>query len=81
MVGESLCLRLPMPEIAPTPVLSVLVGLFHTGIYLLVRGYAGLRLAFSPRSDFHQDGEFARLAYPCLHPLPRAHRVGARGLR
>lgn len=35
-----------MPEIAPAPVLSVLVGLFHTGIYLLVRGYAGLRLAF-----------------------------------
>jgi hypothetical protein len=24
----------------------VLVGLFHTGIYLLIRGNAGLRLAF-----------------------------------
>ncbi len=35
-----------MPEIAPAPVLSVLVGLFHTGIYLLIRGTAGLRLAF-----------------------------------
>ena len=35
-----------MPEIAPAPVLSVLVVLFHTGIYLLVRGAAGLRLAF-----------------------------------
>jgi hypothetical protein len=23
-----------------------LVGLFHTGIYLLIRGYAGFRLAF-----------------------------------
>ncbi len=36
-----------MPEIAPAPVLSVLVGLFHTGIYLLIRGTAGLRLAFA----------------------------------
>jgi hypothetical protein len=35
-----------VPEIAPAPVLSVLVGLFHTGIYLLIRGTAGLRLAF-----------------------------------
>jgi hypothetical protein len=35
-----------VPEIAPAPVLSVLVGLFHTGIYLLIRGYAGFRLAF-----------------------------------
>jgi len=35
-----------VPEIEPAPVLSVLVGLFHTGIYLLIRGYAGLRLAF-----------------------------------
>ena len=39
--GES-----PVPEIGPAPVLSVLVGLFHTGIYLLIRGNAGLRLAF-----------------------------------
>jgi hypothetical protein len=35
-----------MPEVAPAPVLAVLVGLFHTGIYLLLRGSAGLRLAF-----------------------------------
>ena len=35
-----------MPEIAPAPVLSVLVGLFHTGVYLLIRGHAGFRLAF-----------------------------------
>lgn len=33
-----------MPEIGPAPVLAVLVGLFHTGIYLIVRGSAGLRL-------------------------------------
>ena len=35
-----------MPEIGPAPVLAVLVGLFHTGIYLLIRGSAGLRLPF-----------------------------------
>lgn len=35
-----------MPEIGPTPVLAVLVGLFHTGLYLVVRGSAGLRLPF-----------------------------------
>ena len=35
-----------MPEVAPAPVLAVLVGLFHTGVYLLLRGSAGLRLAF-----------------------------------
>jgi hypothetical protein len=35
-----------VPEIAPAPVLSVLVGLFHAGVYLLIRGYAGFRLAF-----------------------------------
>ena len=35
-----------MPEVAPGPVLAVLVGLFHTGIYLIIRGAAGLRLAF-----------------------------------
>jgi len=33
-----------VPEIGPAPVLAVLVGLFHTGIYLIVRGSAGLRL-------------------------------------
>jgi len=35
-----------MPEVAPAPLLAVLVGLFHTGIYLMLRGSAGLRLAF-----------------------------------
>lgn len=35
-----------MPEIGPDPVLAVLVGLFHTGLYLVVRGSAGLRLPF-----------------------------------
>jgi hypothetical protein len=35
-----------LPEIGPAPVLALLVGLFHTGIYLLVRGSAGLRLPF-----------------------------------
>lgn len=35
-----------MPEIGPAPVLAVLVGLFHTGLYLVIRGSAGLRLPF-----------------------------------
>ncbi len=35
-----------MPEIGPAPVLALLVGLFHTGIYLLIRGSAGLLLPF-----------------------------------
>lgn len=35
-----------MPEVSPTAVLAVLVGLFHTAIYLLLRGSVGLRLAF-----------------------------------
>jgi hypothetical protein len=35
-----------MPDVSPTAVLAVLVGLFHTGVYLLLRGAAGLRLAF-----------------------------------
>ena len=35
-----------MPEIAPAPLLAVLVGLFHTGLYMALRGVAGLRLAF-----------------------------------
>ncbi len=33
-----------MPEIGPAPVLALLVGLFHTGVYLLLRGSAGLLL-------------------------------------
>ena len=35
-----------MPEISPAPVLAVLVGLFHTGVYLVVIGSGGLRLPF-----------------------------------
>jgi hypothetical protein len=35
-----------VPDIGPAPILSVLVGLFHTGIYLVIRGSAGLRVAF-----------------------------------
>lgn len=35
-----------MPEIGPAPVLALIVGLFHTGLYLLIRGSAGVRLPF-----------------------------------
>jgi hypothetical protein len=35
-----------MPEVGPAPVLAFLVGIFHTGIYLVLRGSAGLRLPF-----------------------------------
>ncbi|MEX2546264.1 MAG: hypothetical protein WD830_00580 [Chloroflexota bacterium] len=35
-----------MPEIGPAPVLALLVGLFHTGVYLVLRGSAGFRLPF-----------------------------------
>jgi len=35
-----------VPELGPAPVLAALVGLFHTGAYLLLRGSAGLRLPF-----------------------------------
>ncbi|HYI23190.1 MAG TPA: hypothetical protein VEX62_11185 [Candidatus Limnocylindrales bacterium] len=35
-----------MPEVEPAPVLAILVGLFNTGLYLLIRGSAGLRLPF-----------------------------------
>lgn len=35
-----------MPEIGPAPVLAVLVGVLHTGLYLLVRGSVGLNLPF-----------------------------------
>lgn len=41
MEGES-----RVPELGPAPVLAALVGLFHTGLYLLLRGSAGLRLPF-----------------------------------
>lgn len=33
-----------MLEIGPAPVLAVIVGLFHTGLYLFLRGSAGYRL-------------------------------------
>ena len=35
-----------MPEIGPAPVLALLVGLFHTGVYLVLRGSGGLLLPF-----------------------------------
>ena len=35
-----------LPDIGPAPILAVLVGLFYTGVYLLLRGSAGLRLPF-----------------------------------
>jgi hypothetical protein len=33
-----------MPEIGPAPVLSVVVGVFHAALYVLIRGSAGGRL-------------------------------------
>jgi hypothetical protein len=33
-----------MPEIGTAPVLSVVVGVFHTALYVLIRGSAGGRL-------------------------------------
>ena len=35
-----------MPEIGPAPVLALLVGLFHTGIYLVIRGRIGIQIIF-----------------------------------
>lgn len=35
-----------MPPIGPAPVLALLVGIFHTGVYLLIRGTLGIRLIF-----------------------------------
>jgi hypothetical protein len=35
-----------VPEVGPAPVLATLLGLFHTGVYLMIRGSAGLRLPF-----------------------------------
>lgn len=35
-----------MPDISPAPVLAILVGLFHTGLYLVIRGSAGFLLPF-----------------------------------
>ncbi len=36
-----------MPEIGPAPVLSLLVGVFHAGLYLLLRGSGGFHLPFT----------------------------------
>jgi hypothetical protein len=33
-------------EIAPAPVLALILGIFNTGVYLFIRGSAGLRLPF-----------------------------------
>jgi hypothetical protein len=35
-----------MPEIGPAPVLAVVVGVFHTGLYLMLRGSIGVHLPF-----------------------------------
>ena len=35
-----------MPDIGPAPVLALVVGLFHTGVYLMLKGAGGLRLPF-----------------------------------
>jgi hypothetical protein len=35
-----------LPDIEPAPVLAILVGLFHTGLYMVIRGSAGIRLPF-----------------------------------
>jgi uncharacterized membrane protein len=36
----------PDITLGPAPVLALVVGLFHTGLYLLIRGSAGVRLPF-----------------------------------
>jgi hypothetical protein len=33
-------------ELSPAPVLALILGLFNTGLYLFIRGSAGLRLPF-----------------------------------
>jgi hypothetical protein len=35
-----------MPPIGPAPVLALLVGVFHTGVYLLIRGKLGVQVIF-----------------------------------
>jgi hypothetical protein len=35
-----------VPAIGPAPVLAILVGLFHTGIYLVIRGRIGIQIIF-----------------------------------
>lgn len=37
-----------MLDFGPAPVLALIVGLFHTGLYLLVRGSAGAYLPLVP---------------------------------
>jgi hypothetical protein len=39
-----LTLPFALPEIGPAPVLAVIVGVFHTALYVLIRGSAGGRL-------------------------------------
>jgi hypothetical protein len=35
-----------VPEIGPAPVLALVVGAFHTCLYVLIRGSAGARVPF-----------------------------------
>jgi hypothetical protein len=35
-----------VPDVAPASVLALIAGVFHTGLYLFIRGSAGLRLPF-----------------------------------
>ncbi len=35
-----------VPDIGPAPVLALLLGVFNTGLYLFVRGTAGVRVLF-----------------------------------
>jgi hypothetical membrane protein len=35
-----------VPPIGPAPVLALLVGVFHTGVYLLLHGTLGVRIIF-----------------------------------
>ncbi len=35
-----------MPELGPAPILALVVGVFHTGVYLLIRGTLGVQIPF-----------------------------------
>jgi hypothetical protein len=35
-----------LPDVEPAPVLAAVVGVFHTGLYLLIRGSVGVHLPF-----------------------------------
>jgi uncharacterized membrane protein len=35
-----------VPAIGPAPVLAVVVGIFHTGVYLAIRGRLGIQVLF-----------------------------------